>query len=64
MGSEMCIRDSTGAKRSKKDRNYNIRRGGGYSTAASRVRLADRYALSEDMEHSFLGFRLVRTALK
>ena len=41
---------------------FRIRRGGGYSTGTSRVRIADRYALNPINEHSFLGFRLVRTS--
>ena len=41
---------------------FRIRRGGGYSTGASRVRIADRYALNPINKHSFLGIRLARTA--
>lgn len=52
------IIDPMGAKKGP----FRIRRGGGYSTGTSRVRIADRYALNPINEHSFLGFRLARTA--
>lgn len=43
---------------------FRIRRGGGYSTGSTRVRLADRYALNPINQHSFLGVRLVKTIKK
>ena len=43
---------------------FRIRRGGGYSTGTSRIRLADRYALNPINQHSFLGVRLVKTITK
>ena len=52
------VTNPTGANKS----NFRVRRGGGYSTGSKWIRLADRYALSSDNAHSFLGFRLVRTA--
>ena len=50
--------DPIGAKKGQ----FRVRRGGGYSTGASRIRIADRYALNPINKHSFLGMRLVRTA--
>ncbi|MEC7986157.1 MAG: formylglycine-generating enzyme family protein [Myxococcota bacterium] len=52
--------DPVGAKKGK----FRIRRGGGYSTGAKRIRIADRYALNPENRHSFLGIRVVRTAKK
>ena len=54
------IIDPTGAKKGP----FRIRRGGGYSSGASRVNPTKRYALNPINEHSFLGFRLVRTVKK
>ena len=53
-----AVTDPTGAKQG----SFQIRRGGGYSTGDQRIRLAERYALKGDNVHSFLGFRIVRTA--
>ena len=50
--------DPTGAKKGP----FRIRRGGGYSSGVSRITPTTRYALNPINEHSFLGFRLVRTA--
>ena len=52
------MRDPLGAAKGP----FRIRRGGGYSTGSSRIRIADRYALNPINKHSFLGLRLVRTA--
>lgn len=53
-----AVIDPVGARKG----NFRIRRGGGYSTGSSRIRVADRYALNPENRHSFLGIRLVRTA--
>ena len=55
---EQPVVDPVGASRSE----YQVRRGGGYSTGMKRIRLTDRYALDKENQHAFLGFRLVRTA--
>ena len=52
--------DPKGAKKGP----FRIRRGGGYSSGPSRVNETIRYALNPINEHSFLGFRLVRTIKK
>ena len=52
------VRDPVGASKGP----FRIRRGGGYSTGASRIRIADRYALNPINQHSFLGLRLAKTA--
>ena len=49
--------DPTGAQKDP----FRIRRGGGYSSGVSRIKTTTRYALNPINEHSFLGFRLVRT---
>ena len=51
------LRNPTGAKKG----NFRIRRGGGYSTGSSRIRIADRYALNPINQHSFLGLRLAKS---
>ena len=53
--------DPMGPTLTSKDKDFRIRRGGGYTTGQIYARPADRYALNSENKHGFLGFRIVRT---
>ena len=53
--------DPKGPELKSKDKEFRIRRGGGYTTGEIYARSADRYALNPENKHGFLGFRIVRT---